>query len=289
MWDKIYYNFTCIAKNNSYSKIIVTLSIILGAVILTKITAISLYRLQKKIINKLERAGVRRSSSVETRITIIRRIVEVGIYFFAFVIFLQQFEPLKHIGKGLLASAGIAGIAIGLAAQNTLSNLIAGIFISFSAPVRIKDAVIFRNDFGWIEEILLMHTVIKTWDNRRVIIPNSLLANEVIENWTVRDPTLLGAVTVYVDYACDVDKVKIWVKEIVDASPYSSKEKLAVVQVVDFTEKSMVLRILGKGEDAPGTWNLRCEIREKLIQRFKREDVPLPQIRINSEKFNVKG
>jgi small-conductance mechanosensitive channel len=114
------------------------------------------------------------------------------------------------------------------------------------------------------------------------------LANEVIENWTIKDPSLLGPVMVYVDYTCDVDKVKKWVKEIVDSSLYSSKEKLAVVQVVDFTEKSMVLRILGKGDDAANTWNLRCEIREKLIRRFKDEGMPLPQMRISSENLNPK-
>lgn len=186
-----------------------------------------------------------------------------------------------------MASAGLAGIVIGLAAQNTISNIIAGATISFSQPVRLNDAVIFENDFGWIEDIRLMHTMIRTWDNRRIVVPNNVLVNRVIQNWTIKDPSLLGIVTMYVDYTCDVDKVKKWIKEIVDSSLYSTVEKVAVLQVVDFTEKSMVLRILAKGPDAPNTWNLRCEIREKLIQRFKQEGLPLPQIRIKSEDFEV--
>jgi len=187
---------------------------------------------------------------------------------------------MRHIGTALLASAGIAGIVIGMAAQNTLSNIIGGICISFSQPVRLDDEIIFRNDWGWVEEIALMHTIIRTWDNRRIVVPNNIMVNEVIENWTINDPSLIGTVMMYVDFTCDVDKVKEWVKEIIDISKNSTPEKIAVVQIVDFTEKSMVIRILCKASDPSKAWDLRCEIREELIKRFKQEGLPLPQIRI---------
>lgn len=269
------------------SKLLTTIVIIVSTIIILKLLNTLLSRWQRKFISGLQKKVPTEISSIETKITISRRIINVGIYFFAFVFFLLQFEAARSLGTGLLASAGLAGIVIGMAAQNTFSNIIAGISISFSQPVRLNDAVIFGNEFGWVEEISLTHTVIRTWDNRRIMVPNSVLVNQVIQNWTIKDPSLLGVVMVYVDYACDVDKVRKWVKDIVDASPYSTKESVAAVQVVDFTEKSMVLRILGKGPDAPNTWDLRCEIREKLIQKFKQEGMPLPQIRIRSEDVHI--
>ncbi|MFH1442147.1 MAG: mechanosensitive ion channel domain-containing protein [Candidatus Omnitrophota bacterium] len=280
MWDKISNSFSSLSKHHAYNKIITSLIIILVAIILTKIVAVLFYHLQKKIIAKLNKAGIKGTSGIETKITIIRRICETGIYLFALATFLNQFVAVKHLGTAFLASAGVAGIVIGLAAQSTLSNIIGGICISFSQPVRLNDAVIFRNEFGWIEEISLMHTVIRTWDNRRIIIPNNVLNNEVVENWTIKDPSLIGVVMVYVDFLCDLEKVRQWVKEIVDNSQYAIADKMSVVQVVDFTEKSMVVRILCKGIDAGNTWDLRCYIRENLIKRFKEEKLPLPQIRI---------
>lgn len=286
MFDKILQSIDTLIKHSAFPKVLMSFFIVLIAVVLTKIVAVSLYHLQKRIMEKFKKSGMNRASAIETKITIIRRMIETGIYLFAFVVFLQQFEAVRHIGTALLASAGVAGIVIGLAAQNTLSNIIGGICISFSQPVRLDDAVIFKGDFGWIEEIALMHTIIRTWDNRRIVVPNNILVNEVIENWTIKDPSLLGVVMMYVDYTCDVDKIKGWVKEIVAVSENSTFEKVAVVQVVDFTEKSMSLRILCKASDASKAWDLRCEIREKLIQKFKEANLPLPQIRITGAKVS---
>lgn len=267
-------------ENKLLVRLIGTIVILLAVIIIRKIINIALSRFQKHV-DKKDTSG---ASSVETRVAIIKKIINSGIYFFAFIFFLLQFEAVRSVGTGLLASAGLAGIIIGMAAQSTVSNFISGIYVSFAQPVKLNDAVIFENDFGWIEEINLMHTVIRTWDNRRIVVPNSVLAGKVIQNWTMKDESLLGVVMMYVDYTCDVDKIKSWVKEIVDSSPYSTEERVSGVQVVDFTEKTMVLRILGKGPDAPNTWNLRCEIREKLIAKFKQAGLPLPLIRINSEK-----
>ncbi|MFA5093122.1 MAG: mechanosensitive ion channel domain-containing protein [Candidatus Omnitrophota bacterium] len=284
MFDKILNSVYVIVGHKTFPKILMSFIIVFIAVVLTKLAAVSLYHLQKRVIARFKKAGMVGASAVETKITIIRRIIETGIYLFAFVIFLQQFEAMRHIGTALLASAGIAGVVIGLAAQNTLSNIIGGICISFSQPVRLDDAVIFRNDWGWVEEIALMHTIIRTWDNRRIVVPNNIMVNEVIENWTIKDPSLIGTVMMYVDYTCDIEKIKVWAKEIVEVSKNSTAERLAVVQVVDFTEKTMVLRILCKAADSAKAWDLRCELREKLIQKFKETNLPLPQIRLAKDK-----
>lgn len=280
-------NFTtraaAIAKMPAFPKILTTLLIVFAVIIATRILSGFLIYWKKRLSLKLDEKDIMSFSSLETKIVIIHKIVIFGIYFFACTFFLFQFEPVRHIGIGLLASAGVAGVIVGMAAQSTLSNIIAGISISFSQPVRLRDAVIFEKEFGWVEDITLMHTVIRTWDNRRIIVPNNILANTVIENWTITDPSLLGTVMIYADYACNVDEVRQWVKEIVNASLYSTPEKVAAVQVVDFTEKTIALRVLCKSADAANTWNLRCEIREELLKRFKASGISFPKIRIINE------
>lgn len=262
-------------------KFITTLGIIVGALIIVKLVGKVLARWQKTLLKRVSKKDPRNYATVSTRVTVIKRIIIISIYFFAFILIFLQFEALRNLGTGLLASAGVAGVVIGMAAQSTLSDMLAGIAISFSQPVRLNDAIIFDNEFGWVEEISLMHVIIKTWDNRRIVVPNSVFSNQVIQNWTLRDPALLGIVIMYVDYTCSLDQIKGWVKDIVESSDFASEEKVAVVQIVDFTEKSMKLRMLAKGPDAPKTWSLRCEIREKLMAKFQEARLPLPRIRID--------
>jgi small-conductance mechanosensitive channel len=284
----MFTNFTAraaaITKIPAFPKMLTMLLIVLAVILATRLLSRFLLYWKQKLISRLDAKDLMSFSSVETKMLIIHKIVIFGIYFFACVFFLFQFESVRHIGVGLLASAGVAGIVVGMAAQSTLSNIVAGISISFSQPVRLRDAVIFEKEFGWIEDITLMHTIIRTWDNRRIVVPNSMLANTVIENWTITDQSLLGVVMVYADYACNVDEVRRWVKETVDTSPHSTSEKVAVVQVVDFTEKTVVLRVLCKSPDATSAWNLRCEIREKLLKQFAGSGISFPKIRIVNEK-----
>ncbi|OVE75517.1 hypothetical protein BVX98_07315 [bacterium F11] len=270
-------------NNQIVSKLIITIGILVGVIIASKFLKAFMGRWQKAYLSKLKKTDDAAIASVETKVTMMQKILSMGVYFLGIIFIFLQFESLRSLGTGLLASAGVAGLVIGMASQTTLSNIIAGISMSFSQPVRLNDAVIFDGEFGWVEEIALMHTIIRTWDIRRIMVPNNVLINKVIQNWTIKDPSLLGIVMLYVDYKCDVEKLKKWVKDIVDASPFSTQERVAAVQVVDFTEKTMQIRILGKGPDAPTTWNLRCEIREKLTKKFKEEGMALPQIRINSD------
>jgi small-conductance mechanosensitive channel len=278
----IWAPLTSVWNHPVYSKLIAAAIIIIVAWIATRIINIVMSRWRMRVVARQpkEAEGI---SPAETKIDMLRRLVHVIIYFLAFIIFLFQFPQIRGVGTTILASAGVLTIVIGMAAQSTLSNVIAGIALSFSQPVRLNDAVIYDNDWGWVEEITLMHTVIRTWDNRRLIIPNGVMNNSVIQNWTIKDSWLLAIVMVYVDYTCDVAQIREWVKKIIDESPYTTEEKIAVAEVVDFTEKSMVIRILGKSWDSSNTWNLRCDIREKLIKKFHEAGIPLPQIRINEE------
>lgn len=264
-------------------KVILAAGILIVARVAIKVFHQVLWRWQMIVVNRAK-DSLAAKYSLETRLAIIKRIITIGVYFFALVFIFLQFDAIRSIGVGLFASAGLASLVIGLAAQNTISNIIAGVSISFSQPIRLHDAVIFRKEFGYIEEISLTHSTILTWDNRRIIVPNSVMANEVIENWTIKDTSLIGSVMFYVDYACDVEKVKGWAKEIVAASPFSTDERLSGVQIVDFTEHAMAMRILVKGPDPGKTWDLRCEMREKLIKKFQEAGLPLPQTRVSVQQ-----
>lgn len=279
-----FYNDLATIISATLPKLSGTLIIVLLVVISRRTVNSLLRRWQTKIIGKLKKKKKANISATETKIVITRRILNATIYFVALIFFLLQFQAMRNIGTGLLASAGVAGIVIGMAAQNTLSNVISGIYISFAQPVRLKDAVIFEGDFGWIEEISLAHTIIKTWDNRRIIAPNNIIANKVMQNWSLKDTSLLGVVIVYLDYHCDIDTIREWVKDLVEQSSYASADKIYGVQVIDFTEKAMVVRILAKGDDAATTWNLRCQIREMLVKKFKESKMPMPVFRIKQYK-----
>lgn len=276
-----------ILEDPVYGRIIQAAIIVLVAFILTRVVNYLLSRWNKTIEAKEAKESRLATAGGRTRFEVLRRIAHSLIYFLAVMFILLEIPQVRAIGTTLLATAGVVGIVVGLAGQATLSNIIAGITIAFSQPVRLNDAVIYEGDWGWIEEITLMHTIIRTWDNRRLVVPNNVLNSTVIQNWTIKDEWLLGTVAMYVDYACDVEQVRKWVKEIVDSSAFSTGERIAIVQVVDFTEKSMVLRVLGKSWDASNTWNLRCEIREKLIDRFHKAGLPLPEIRIERTQNQV--
>ncbi len=224
-----------------------------------------------------------RKTAVKTRSDIIRRIITFSIYFLGIIAILFQFEAVRNLGVGLFASASVAGIVLGMAAQNTLSNMIAGITISFSQPIRLGDAVIMDDEFGFIEEITLMQTFIRTWDNRRIIVPNDVLSNKIIQNWSIRDPQLLAPIILYLDYSCDIEKVREWIIQAVKESNFWNQGADPVVQVIDFTEKSMKVRALAWANDAPSAWNLRCEVREKLIKHFKEEGLRFPTFRVEME------
>ncbi|MBN2058283.1 MAG: mechanosensitive ion channel family protein [Candidatus Saganbacteria bacterium] len=280
MWQTILAE---LASPAFIAKVLGSIAIFIVATIIAMVLNMVIGRWRVSVVKLLQKKSRERATALETQIRIIRRLIVASIYSLAFVLALLQFDAARNIGTGLLASAGVAGIVIGMAAQSTLSNIVAGVIISFSQPVRLNDAVIFEGDFGLIEEISLMHTVIRTWDNRRIVVPNGVLANKVIQNWTLKDPSLLGVVMIYVDYYCDVELVRQWVVEIVKSSQYWSKELDPGVQVVDLTDKHMVLRALAHGIDAPATWNLRCELREKLVARFRAAGVALPRIRVEQQ------
>ena len=201
---------------------------------------------------------------VYTQVRIIKKILIFVILVVAFSTILMSFEKFRRLGTGILASAGVAGVVIGFAAQKTLGNLLAGIQIALAQPLRLDDVVIVENEWGWVEEITLTYVVVRIWDLRRLVLPISYFIENPFQNWTRTSADLLGSVYVYVDYTVPVQEIRDEVLRILKNSAWDGK--IWGVQVTDATEHTMQIRAIMSAPDSSSAWNLRCEVREKLIE-----------------------
>lgn len=217
---------------------------------------------------------------VETQLRVFERVLITVILIVAIASILMSFEEIRKFGINLLASAGIAGIIIGLAAQKSISNIIAGIQLALTQPMRIDDVLIVENEWGRVEEINLTYVVLRIWDQRRLIIPLSYFIDKPFQNWTRNNAEILGTVFLYVDYTVDVDLIRTELDKILKQTPLWDK-RVGIVQVTNTTEKTMEVRVLVSAKDSPTAFDLRVLIREKLIV-FLQNKYPnaLPKIRI---------
>lgn len=221
---------------------------------------------------------------ITTQLNIIQRILIVLIVILTISAILMTFDKVRQIGVSILASAGVAGIVVGFAAQRSLANLIAGIQIAITQPIRIGDVVIVENEWGTIEEITLTYVVVQIWDQRRLVVPINYFLEHSFQNWTKSSAELIGAIFIYVDYGIPVDELRRELEKIVDASPLWDK-RVAKIQVTNATEKTMEIRALVSAENSSKTWELRCLVREKLID-FIQQNYPdkLPRLRLETDK-----
>jgi small-conductance mechanosensitive channel len=216
---------------------------------------------------------------VQTQVQMLRRIFAVVVILLTLAIMLLTIPQVQSIGASLLASAGLAGLVLGVAMKPTLENLVAGVQLALSQPFRIEDAVIVENEWGWIEEITSTYVVVRIWDLRRMVLPLSYFIQKPFQNWTRTTATLLGSVHLFVDYTVPVDELRKELERIVRTTD-KWLGNVCVLQVVEATEQSMQLRALADARDAGIAWDLRCYIREHLI-KFLQERYPesLPKIR----------
>ena len=193
---------------------------------------------------------------------------------------LLQFDRVRELGAGLLASAGVAGIIIGLAAQKSIANLLAGFQLAFTQPIRIDDVVIVEGEWGKIEEITLTYVVIRIWDERRLVVPLNYFNEKPFQNWTRTSAQLLGYVYLYTDYRLPVGELRKFYFEIIEKHE-KWDGRVKNIQVTNSGRHTMELRILMSARNAPDAWDLRCDIREQLIS-FIQEKYPecLPRTRV---------
>jgi small-conductance mechanosensitive channel len=233
---------------------------------------------------KIEDRDNLQARRVYTQLGVIERVLNVLIIFLSLAVILLTFERVREIGVSLLASAGVVGIILGFAAQKSLATLFAGIQIALTQPIRIDDVVIVENEWGWIEEITLTYVVVKIWDQRRLVVPITYFIEKPFQNWTRTTAELLGSVYLYADYTLPVPEVREALQKILQASPQWDK-RVGVLQVTNADERTIELRALMSAKDSPSAWDLRCHVREKLIE-FMQQNFPesLPHVRIEMEK-----
>lgn len=211
-----------------------------------------------------------RRRGVRTQIIVLRRVAFFIIGVVTVALVLLQFDAVKNLGVSLLASASLAGVVIGFAAQRSLGTLLAGIQLSITQPIRIGDTVLIEGEYGQVEEITLTYVTVKLWDQRRLIVPMSSFLEKPFQNWTRVSPEMLGTVEVPASYDVDVDAVRAEVRRFVEASPLWDK-RTVTVQMTDVDPTSVKLRALVSAEDPTKLWDLKCALREHLTKYLREE------------------
>lgn len=217
---------------------------------------------------------------VSTQMRLFERVLVFVVVVVTLAAMLMTFNAVRQVGVSILASAGVVGLIIGFAAQRSLATLLAGVHIAVTQPIRLQDAVVVEGEFGWIEEITLSYVVVKVWDQRRLIVPITHFIEKPFQNWTRRTSELTGSIYIYSDYRLPVQRVREELRRIVESTSLWDR-KVCALQVTQATAESVELRALASAEDAPKTWDLRCYVREKLID-FIKANFPesLPRTRI---------
>jgi small-conductance mechanosensitive channel len=221
-----------------------------------------------------------------TQVRILLRVVDGIILLVTIGAALMTIPSVRQYGISLFASAGIAGLAAGLAARPVLSNLLAGVQLAMTQPIRLYDSVIVEGEYGTIEEIGSTYVTVKLWDLRRMVVPLSYFIEKPFQNWSRENSSsLIGSVMLYVDYRAPVALIREKLLEILRQSERWDRTT-AALQVTDFKEGSIELRCLMSAR-APGqTFDLRCEVREKLIDFLQREH---PEALPHSRQISLKG
>ena len=253
-------------------------------ILLAEVFGDSVYaRYRTDVADNLTARGIR------TQIAVLRRIFTLLVVVVATAVILMTFPAIHQLGTSLLASAGIAGIVVGMAMKSTLSSLVAGLQIALTQPIRIDDVVIVNGEWGRIEEILTTYVVVRTWDLRRLVVPLSYFIENMFQNWTRRTSDILAYVYIYADYTASVEELRHEFRRILESTPLWD-QKVCVLQVSDVSEHTMQIRALTSAADSSKAWDLRCLVREKLI-KFQQEKYPnsLPKARAEIYSFPANG
>ena len=271
---------------NTFYKILLISAVIFGTWFFMRFADAFLSFIAKNSTDDIYTEKSLKERRILTHLSVGRRIVTSIVVLIGASIILSQFEAFKNIGISLFASAGVATIIVGIAAQSTLGNIIAGIQIAVTKPAQVGDIVIFSEQWGQVEDIGFVFMVVKTWDKRRLVIPLKSVISESFENWSMRGTSQIRSIDIYTDFRIDVEKVRRKYKTLIEASDKWDKQKQPTVQVVESNEKGIKLRALCSAKDPFTAWDLQCEMREQLIAYIcELEDgLGLSRLRIQSDK-----
>ncbi len=216
---------------------------------------------------------------VHTQVQILGRLAIALIVSVALAAILMSFPEMRAVGASILASAGLAAIVAGIAAQSALANVFAGLQVAFSDSIRVDDVVVVEGEFGRIEEITLTYVVVLIWDQRRMIMPSTYFTNSPFENWTRSATDLVGTVELDVDWTVSVDGMRQELDRLLDETDLWDGRS-AGIQVTDSTGGFVRVRAVASAESAPKVWDLRCYLREGLVNWIQQSGAGLPRTRL---------
>jgi len=272
-------------RQRQYSGILIALAVAVASVLLARFIRHAVERQEARTLSGV--TNEERIRRIRTPFAMIRRIVVPLIYFVGTIIVLMQFETFRKLGTAFFASAGVAGIVVGLAARSTLANAVAGVMLCFSQPVRVGDTAMIGDEYGTIEAIDLMYTTFRTWDNRRIMIPNEIMSDKEIVNYTIRDQRIWAKVPIHLDYAADVEKARKILIDVVKQSGHWNGKDEPVVWFMALGEQTITLWAAAWAGSPPKAWQLKCAILDGALKRFKEEGVALPRRRYQYDGVRV--
>jgi small-conductance mechanosensitive channel len=230
-------------------------------------------------LNPYDAADNLRARSLLTQTKVLTRTLYGVILLIGTSIALMTFPGVRQVGASLLASAGIAGLALGLAAKPVLGNMLAGLQIALTQPIRIDDVLVLEGEWGRVEEINGSYVVVAIWDQRRLVVPLQYFIEKPFQNWTRKTSQILGTVMLWVDYRLPVDPVRAEVTRLCEQDK-DWDGRVGIVQVTDTSDTTMQLRVLLSSENSGRNFDLRCRVREGLIAFIAREyPLYLPHLR----------
>ena len=248
---------------------------------LTWLAASVAFLIEDSVLNrvKVDVRDNRRARRVRTQMGIVRRLTAVLATVIGVAAALMTFDTMRTYGASVLASAGLVGVVAGLAAQTTLSNVFAGLQLVFTDALRFDDIVVVEGQWGRIEELTLSYVVVHLWDERRLVLPATYFTTTPFENWTRSESRVIAAVELFLDPSAPVGELRAKAQELVDANPLWDRRDW-VLQVTGSTELTMVVRITASAADASSAWDLKCDLREQLLEWLSEEHPDaLPRVR----------
>lgn len=255
-------------------------------------TAAELARVIEDVLEtRYENAGEDnlQARQILTQIRVLRRILVVVIVVVTISVMLMTVPEVRSFGASILASAGVAGLVVGMAARPALSNVIAGIQIALSQPIRIDDVVVVEGEWGRIEEITTTYVIVQIWDLRRLVLPLTYFIEKPFENWTRQKAAILGTVLVYADYTVPVEEVRSRLHEELMSSELWDGEAWGL-QVTKANDRTVELRALMSAADSGKLWDLRCLIRERLVGYLQNHHPSsLPTVRVDFAHQDVES
>lgn len=238
-------------------------------------------------LHPIETADNLNARRIHTQVRVLMRIVMVIVTVVGLSSILMAFPVVHQIGATLLASAGVAGLVAGIAARPVLGNLIAGLQIALTQPVRLDDVVIIEGEWGRIEEISSTYIVVRIWDQRRLIVPLQWFIENPFQNWTRTNAHIIGSIFLWADYRLPIEPLRAELVRLCHAAP-EWDQRVQTLQVTDTNERAMQIRVLVSSENSSLNWDLRCKIREALL-KFIQHHYPayLPHIRVHTQDQNI--